>query len=190
MAAEVNIVEAYGHASIDKKIEIILDNFSGFTQIIASYESYLKIQIRVEREYNRRQRSAGIEELGVKVQTSGCSSPTERIGIENVEIEKAIKAGNYEEALKGADDVEKHRYEFATLENMRDDYEVVSGQVYVLQGEELELFKRYLARQDSLVDIADKIGVQYDSAKQRMKRYRRRVKEQSVNLLESKYKYV
>lgn len=60
----------------------------------------------------------------------------------------------------------------------------------MLQGEELELFKRYLARQDSLVDIADKIGVQYDSAKQRMKRYRRRVKEQSVNLLESKYKYV
>ena len=186
MAAKVNIVEAYAEASIEKKIEMIFDNFSGFNSIIEGYENYLKIQIRIEREYNRRQNH---DDLGVRVQTSGISNPTERISIENAEIEDAIKTGRYEDALKGTDDAKKHKKELITLMNMRDDYVLVSSQIYVLQGEDLEMFKRYIERQDSLIDIADQLGVQYESAKQRMKRYRRRIKEQSLFFLESKYKY-
>lgn len=68
MAAKVSIVEAYADASIEKKIRIILDNFDGFERLVDGYERCLTIQIRNEREYNRKKDQA---DLGVKAMPAG-----------------------------------------------------------------------------------------------------------------------
>ena len=73
MVNKVSIVEAYADASIEKKIEIILDNYTGFINIVDGYEQCLSIQIRNEREYNRRKNNG---DLGIRVQTSGLSDTT------------------------------------------------------------------------------------------------------------------
>lgn len=186
MVTKVSIVEAYADASIEKKIEIILDNFIGFINIVEGYEKCLSIQIRNEREYNRRKNNG---DLGIRVKTSGISDTTARIAIENIMIEEAIKTGNFDEALKGTDNVEKHKREIQTLINMRDDYVIVSSQINLLQGEDLKIFQQYLSKEMKITDIAIEENRGYDALQKRLKRSRKIVKAQSEMFLIEKYQY-
>ena len=52
--ARRNIVERYISADIEKRIEIILDNYGMFNRILDGYEQSLSIAIRNERDYNRK----------------------------------------------------------------------------------------------------------------------------------------
>lgn len=186
MAAKVSIVEAYADASIEKKIRIILDNFDGFERLVDGYERCLTIQIRNEREYNRKKDQA---DLGVKVQTSGLSDTTARIAIENVMIEEAIKKGDIEDALKGAEEIERHRKEIITLRNMRDDYVLVSTQVQLLSGDELDMFNCYLEKRTGLMDMAEERGLSYNAIQKRLMKSKKIVVNQAVLFLTDKYKY-
>ena len=187
MVTKVSIVEAYADASIEKKIEIILDNYTGFINIVDGYEQCLSIQIRNEREYKRRKNNG---DLGLRVQTSGLSDTTARIAMENVMIQEAIRKGNFDEALKGADDVEKHRKEMQTLINMRDDYVIVGSQINLLQGEDLKIFQQYLSQEMKITDIAIEENRGYDALQKRLKRSRKIVKSQAERFLDEKYQYV
>ena len=159
MAAKVvNFIEEYATAPIVKKIDIILEYFSGFEKIIEGYEKCISIQIRNEREFNRRKDYA---ELGVRVQTSNISDTTQKIAIENVSIQEAIRAGDMDEALRGAEEIERHRREIQTLNDMRDDYVIVSSQVYLLQGADLSIFTRYLSKLESMSSIAEDTHIEY-----------------------------
>ena len=52
--ARRNIVERYISADIEKRVEIILDNYGMFNRILDGYEQSLSIAIRNERDYNRK----------------------------------------------------------------------------------------------------------------------------------------
>ena len=52
--ARRNIVERYIRADIEKRVEIILDNYDMFNRILDGYEQSLSIVIRNERDYNRK----------------------------------------------------------------------------------------------------------------------------------------
>ena len=52
--ARRNIVERYIRADIEKRVEIILDNYGMFNRILDGYEQSLSIAIRNERDYNRK----------------------------------------------------------------------------------------------------------------------------------------
>lgn len=187
MATRVNMIEEYADASIEKKVEIILDNYEGFCALVDGYEKCLSIQIRTEREYNRKGSSG---DLGIRVQTSGLSDTTARIAIENVSIQEAIKSGDYESALKGADNIEKHKKEIRTLINMRDDYIIVSNQIHVLQGKELRLFKVFLSGEKELQELATEEGMCYNAIWKKIRKSRNAVTAHSLSFLESKYKYM
>ena len=105
MGSREEFIKKYADADVNGRLEIILKNYPRFMQMVDGYEQCLSIIIRNEREYNRSRKG---EDLGVRVQTSRLSNPTERQAIENVSIQEAIRAGDVEAALKGADDYEKH----------------------------------------------------------------------------------
>ena len=48
------IVECYIRADIEKRVEIILDNYGMFNRFLDGYEQSLSIVIRNERDYNRK----------------------------------------------------------------------------------------------------------------------------------------
>lgn len=52
--ARRDIVERYIRADIEKRVEIILDNYGMFNRILDGYEQSLSIVIRNERDYNRK----------------------------------------------------------------------------------------------------------------------------------------
>ena len=187
MAAKVSIVEAYADASIEKKIKFILENYSGFEKMLEGYEQCLTIQIRTEREFNRRKNQA---DLGIRVQTSGLSDTTARIAIENVAIEEAIKKGDIEDVVKGTEEADKHRREIFTLLNMKEDFVLVSSQILLLCGDEHELFRKYLEGRESITDMADARGISYNCVQKRINRSKKIVISQSTLFMESKYRYV
>ena len=64
--ARRNIVERYIRADIEKRVEIILDNYGMFNRILDGYEQSLSIVIRNERDYNRKRL---LGDSGIRVQT-------------------------------------------------------------------------------------------------------------------------
>ncbi|MBE5835281.1 MAG: hypothetical protein E7309_11635 [Butyrivibrio sp.] len=99
--ARRNIVERYIRADIEKRVEIILDNYGMFNRILDGYEQSLSIVIRNERDYNRKRL---LGDSGIRVQTSNIGDITAQTAVENVTIQQAIHDGDWYAATKGAMD--------------------------------------------------------------------------------------
>lgn len=106
--ARRNIVERYIRADIEKRVEIILDNYGMFNRILDVYEQSLSVVIRNERDYNRKRL---LGDSGIRVQTSNIGDITAQTVVENVTIQQAIHDGDWYAATKGADNQNKHRHE-------------------------------------------------------------------------------
>jgi hypothetical protein len=168
-------------------MEIILKNYTDFIHIIDGYEECLSIVIRNEREYNRKK---SLEDAGIRVKTSKVSDITANTAINNIEIKEAIRCGDIETALDGADDIERHAAEIKTLINMREDYRIISNQFNLLKADEHRIFEDYISKRKRIPDIASDEGLSYETIRSKLKRSRRTVKSQARPFLESKYKYV
>ena len=68
------IFEEYAVGTPHDRFVLIYNNYGVFENVIGSYEHSVFKQIRDEKEYNRKHRSAGIEELGIRVQSGGMPS--------------------------------------------------------------------------------------------------------------------
>lgn len=180
--ARRNIVELYGRSNVGKRVEIILDNYAMFNQLLDGYERSLSIVIRNERDFNRKRK---LGDSGIRVQTSNISDITAKTAIENVSIQEAIHNGDYYEALKGADNFTKHREEIETICRMRDDYGIVTGQLSVLQKEEYDFYLPYINGEKGCFEIAADEGLSPDAVRMRLYRYRSIVKESAIPFMES-----
>ena len=186
MGSREEFIKKYADADVNGRLEIILKNYPRFMQMVDGYEQCLSIIIRNEREYNRSRKG---EDLGVRVQTSRLSNPTERQAIENVSIQEAIRAGDVEAALKGADDYEKHAVEIKTLVNMREDYQILTNQFLFLEDKEGSMFSDYISKRRSVAAIADDEGLAYETIRWRLKETRKLIKRNASEFLVCKYKY-
>lgn len=185
MGSREEFIRKYADADVNGRLEIILKNYPRFMQMVDGYEQCLSIIIRNEREYNRSRKG---EDLGVRVQTSRLSNPTERQAIENVSIQEAIRAGDVEAALKGADDYEKHAVEIKTLVNMREDYQILTNQFLFLEDKEGAMFSDYISKRRSVAAIADDEGLAYETIRWRLKETRKLIKRNASEFLVCKYK--
>lgn len=180
--ARRNIVDLYSRSNVGKRVEIILDNYAMFNQLLDGYERSLSIVIRNERDFNRKRK---LGDSGIRVQTSNISDITAKTAIENVSIQEAIHNGDYYEALKGADNFTKHREEIETICRMRDDYGIVTGQLSVLQKEEYDFYLPYINGEKGCFEIAADEGLSPDAVRMRLYRYRSIVKESAIPFMES-----
>ena len=142
--ARRNIVDRYIRATVEKRVEIILDNYATFNRILDGYEKSLSIVIRNERDFNRKKQ---LGDSGIRVQTSNISDITAQTAIENVEIQEAIHDGDWRTATKGSDNIFEHRLEIETIGQMRDDYDIVTGQLSALLKEEYDFYLPYINRE-------------------------------------------
>ena len=68
------IFEEYAVGTPHDRFVLIYNNYGVLENVIRSYEHSVFKQIRDEKEYNRKHRSAGIEELGIRVQSGDMPS--------------------------------------------------------------------------------------------------------------------
>lgn len=158
------IISIYNKANPEGKVVFVLENYARFIPMINAYERGLIDDIKQERIYNRRIENG---ELGIKVQTSHISKPTESEGELNSIIEKAVREGDYVTALHGADNYETHKIEILILWYMRRAYNLVEGQLGALDE---DLYKRYLMHEFDLLSVAESEGVTVDAIKQRFRK--------------------
>ena len=179
--ARRNIVDRYSRATVEKRVEIILDNYATFNRILDGYEKSLSIVIRNERDFNRKKQ---LGDSGIRVQTSNISDITAQTAIENVEIQEAIHDGDWRTATKGSDNIFEHRLEIETISQMRDDYDIVTGQLSVLLKEEYDLYLPYISREKNCFEIAEEQGLSPEAVRMRLYRYRLIVKESALPFME------
>ena len=68
-----SIVKIYAEAEDFKRIDIIFEHFDNFIRLIDMFEEGLRDTLKEEKLYNKRTERG---EIGIRVQTSGCSDPT------------------------------------------------------------------------------------------------------------------
>ena len=83
-----NMIKEYIGSSADKRVDIIMKNYTRFMGIVDGYIDGLRYMIEAEKDSNSRQ---NIGELGVRVQTGGMTSdPTAKHAIRNVMTRDAL----------------------------------------------------------------------------------------------------
>ena len=179
---EKSIVKIYFNSDAERRFEILCQNFSVFPGIIESYTEGLVYQIQAERDYNRRKATG---DLGVSIQKIGWTSdPTSKKAVDNVMTRNAVITCEIEgKEFEQLEHKEEYKQDAYTLQLMRTDYNLFSKQLCILNQKDRELFTKYISREQCLGDIADELEIQYESAYQRVRRIRRKMKRQTVQFM-------
>ena len=179
---EKSIVKIYFNSDAERRFEILCQNFSVFPGIIESYTEGLVYQIQAERDYNRRKATG---DLGVSIQKIGWTSdPTAQKAVDNVMTRNAVITCEIEgKEFEQLEHKEEYKQDAYTLQLMRTDYNLFSKQLCILNQKDRELFTKYISREQCLGDIADELEIQYESAYQRVRRIRRKMKRQTVQFM-------
>jgi len=176
LTKEKNLIRVYTGATSEKRIDIIIKNYTKFIGIVDGYTDGLRYMIECEKESSHRQ-SAG--DLGVRVQTGGMTSdPTARKAINNVITREALINCDFSgNVLDGVDQAEVYIRDAYILRDMRKDYNLFNSQLGIL-GTEKETFTKYLLKEKTISDIAEDQGITYESARQQMQKIKVRMKKQ------------
>ena len=181
---EKNLIRVYTGATSEKRIDIIIKNYTKFIGIVDGYTDGLRYMIECEKESNSHRE---LGDLGVRVQTGGTTSdPTAKKAIRNVMTREAIINCDFSgDVMDGVDRAEEFMRDAYLLRDMRKDYDLFNRQLSIL-GTEKETFEKYLRREKTLIDIAEEQGITYESAQQKIHRIRRKVKKQVVGFMDGK----
>ena len=132
---EMNLIQAYGSSSAEKRIEIIRNNYPDFSEIIDGYIEGLCYMIEYERESNG---FGERDKLGMEIQIGNMKSEfMQKKAIRNVLIrEELIKCDFSGGVLDGVDRFEDYIRDAKILREMRRDYNVFRSQLRSRQGNE------------------------------------------------------
>ena len=181
-ANDINILENYKVANPEERFEIMFAHYSFFPKVIRKLEKKTQFKIKAEREYLR---SHNRGELGVRVQTSNISSPTEDEAIDNIEIEEAFKTGEINSSLlKGIDNAVQYEEDIRITRLMRMDYELLEEMIEDLEDEETKIMKEYLVNKRFMKEIAVEFGMSYETVKRKIRIIKEDLLEEIIECLE------
>lgn len=145
---EKNLIRVYTGATSEKRIDIIIKNYTKFIGIVDGYTDGLRYMIECEKVSSHRQ---SVGDLGVRVQTGGMTSdPTARKAINNVITREALINCDFSgNVLDGVDQAEVYIRDAYILSDMRKDYNLFNSQLGIL-GTEKETFTKYLLKEKTI----------------------------------------
>lgn len=183
MVAKTNVLQSYKVADTAGKVDIICKYYTDFMGIVESFTEGLRYMIENEKAYKRRVEKG---ELGVRVKGGrSYSDVTADTAIHHVLIREAIITCDFTgNVFEGVEHREEYKERAITLKNMRDDYELFNRQLAILGQEELRVFRNYLTGEKNLTSIADEEGIQYESAAQKVRRAKVKIKVQMACFME------
>lgn len=168
------IVSKSGDAKPGKRVDLICKYYPCFLVVVENYIVKMKKDIIDEQDFNRRDRMG---DLGIRVQTSNIGDPTQSLAVRRTMLEEAIRSGNFNEGeLDDTDNKEEYIYKSSVIRDMLYDYKVFQDNLNGLMPAEKELFISYLEQKVSLLEIAESLGIKYDSAGQKIRRIKLSIK--------------
>lgn len=150
------LVEEYSKGNPKERFTLIYKNYCVFLKVVDSYEVGVYNRILCEKQYNRRKKSTGLEELGIRVQHARISDRTANEAIEHVIIQQAIENCDFAgDLLKDTDEPEKHLRDILTIKVMRQEYEVFNSSLRALPPKENRITCKYLGKEVNAAQIAE-----------------------------------
>lgn len=183
-----NIVEQYAASDVAARIEILIKYYPNFLRLVEGYEQSLSYIIKEEKAYIRTSRKG---DTGVRVQTSGTGDTTAQAAIENIMIMEAIQKGSLEELVSELEEevVVKYQTEVTTLQNMKEDYQILQSSFFYLEPAAADTFEKYLNCGRHTEQLAYDMDMKPEALKMQMCRTKKIVTEQTSNILIRKYQY-
>lgn len=180
--AEKNLIKTYMSSSFEKRVDIIIKNYTNFMGIVDGYTEGLRYMIESEKESNSRQ---SIGDLGVRVQSGGMpSDTTAKKAIRNVLTRDALINCDFSgNVLEGVDRAEMYIRDAYILRDMRKDYNLFNSQLGIL-GTEQDMFLRYIRKEATLGVLAEERGISYETVQQKIVKIKNRLKQQVVGFME------
>lgn len=125
---EMNLIQAYGSSSAEKRIEIIRNNYPDFLEIVDGYIEELCYMIEAERESNG---FGERDKLGMEIQIGNMKSEfMQKKAIRNVLTREALLKCDFSGgALDGVDRFEDYIRVAKILREMRRDYKIFKSQM-------------------------------------------------------------
>ena len=183
MVDEETITTRYRNASLRGKIDIILNYYPGFEEMLQGLRELLCINIEADK-MQRRRRELG--DPGVRIRKSGYADPTADTAVERIMLLDAIETGNLDQEVKNTECPEEYRMEAVTIARMKEDYLVVKACMKILPCEKAHLLENYYACKMNAEMIK---GQDYfnPSFYTKIYRIRRQVRDTAEKTLQSKY---
>ena len=183
-----NIAEQYASGDVAARIELLIKYYPNFLRLVEGYEQSLSFIIKEEKAYIRKSRRG---DIGVRVQTSGIGDTTAQAAIENIMIMEAIQKGSLEEIASELEEevMVKYQTEVTTLQNMKEDYQILQSSFFYLEPDAAENFKKYLSCGRHTDRLAEDLNTSQEAVKMQMCRTKKIVTEQTSNILIRKYQY-
>ncbi len=168
---EACIISEFEIADFKKRISIILYNLSKFEGVMSNYRDDLVDETWEQVQYNQRGHK---DDLGVRVQTSGLSNPTYKQAVTLMMIEEMVDTGIVTDTILAlVDDQEETSYQVKNYNRMLKGYKYVERYVRKnLDGQERNIIEKYISRDLDIADVADEMGVEAASVRQRLWRIR------------------
>lgn len=180
-AKDTDILASYKLAGPEERFEIMFEHYSFFPKVIRKIQKKTEYKIKSDREYYRSHNRA---DLGVRIQTSDISNPTQDEAIANIQLEEAFKTGQVDRGLlKGFEDAEAYAEDIHFISLMRMDYELMVDCVENLDDDENELITEYLCKRKYLKELAVDMEMSYSNVKLRVKEIKESLMEEVTELL-------
>ena len=174
----------YESAGTEDKVRFILRNFARFDVMLNTYEECIRISIEEESRYNRR-KEAG--DPGIRVQTTGTSDSAQSRSIRSIEVKQAVESGDMTDVLEYTDDPELHEEDRFILSDMKSDYRYTVEAIQMLKPKDRKIYLGYLRGETDFFGIAEDLGIQYQSARNKIFRIRVQVVTTASRVLSVKY---
>lgn len=174
------IFEEYAIGTPHERFVLIYKNYGVFQNVIKSYEHSVFKDIRDEKAYNRRKHIAGIEELGVRVQSGGMpGNPTFKLAMTETMIMDAIKTADFDgDLLEDTDEPELHRRNILTIFMMREDYKEFQFRLHNLEPKAYRITIKHLTKESRGEDVAEEEQLEYQSYKNLLYAARKSLEEE------------
>ena len=180
--AEKDVLREYRDADAAGRLDIMLGNYGTFPKLIKKLERKTRYKIKCEKEYLK---SRAREELGVRVQNSKISKPTEDEAVANITLDEAFMTGEIDGTiLKGISNAAEYEADILTISIMRMDFELLEDFIEALEDEDVECLRAFLRKQKFIKELAADRGKTYEAMKKRMDRLRESIREEIIDCLE------
>ncbi len=180
--AEKDILKEYRDADAEGRLDIMLGNYCTFPKLIRKLERKTHYKIKCEKEHLKSRARA---ELGVRIQNSKISKPTEEEAELNRMIEEAFETGEIDgSVLKGISNAAEYEADILTISIMRMDFELLEDFIEALEDEDVECLRAFLRKQKFIKELAADRGKTYEAMKKRMDRLRESIRDEIIDCLE------
>lgn len=178
-----SIIGYYFGLDAKKRVDFLIEHYRDFEFFHSAYkESIISIMLGI-REWHENKSG----DLGVRIQTSGGNSDvTFYKACERIDVAKCFE--NLEiatELFKEKNDLELVRKGVSEWKLMRREFDTLNSFISLLAPVDRRIYTPYLLREKRLIDIAEELCIELESANKRIYRIRKKLISSIIPVMEN-----